>query len=390
MASNITSTIKQKIIIIHRKHPWIRIYFLVLIMLVVFGNISTSIFPVHDNGRNYENFAPGWASHDIFRSFLEPWYRWDTGFYLHIAKEGYCISCPTLAFLPTYPSLIRVIGKLLGGQYLLAALFISWSAAFGACFLLEERFAQKVDQKTAVRGIRNLLFFPTAFFFFAGYTESLFLFLVLFAWRSADRGQWLLAGVVGALATMTKFVGIVLVLPFGLIWLKNWRWNKLTNLFPLLLLPIAYLGWAKFATSIYKISPFEVQTEGWYSHFDWPWVGILGSVKKVFSKPWHDTLSTQLYVLAVVVAIFSIYWWLKRKSYPESIYMAVVIFISLVKITDAGLLGSVSRFVLILFPMYLTFAKLGQKPRFDRIFLTISIFLWMIYSAMFFTWNWVA
>jgi len=396
MASNITSTIKQKIIILHRKHPWIRIYFLVLLVLLVWGNLSVSVLPLVESNSprssdlSYENFAPNWANHDFIRSFLEPWQRWDSNFYLQIAKEGYGISSPTVAFPPLYPSLIRVVGILMGGQYLLAALLISWSAAFGACFLLEERFAQKVDQKTVVRGIRNLLFFPTAFFFFAGYTESLFLFLVLFAWRYADRGQWLLAGVVGALATMTKFVGIVLVLPFGLMWLKNWRKNHILFLFPLLLIPSAYLGWGLIASSIYKISPFDVQTEGWHSHFDWPWVGIWGSIRKVLRQPIYETLSDLLYVLVILLVIFSIFWTLKRKSYPESIYMAVVIFISLVKITDAGLLGSVSRFVLILFPMYLTFAELGQKPKFDRIFLFTSIFLWLIYSAMFFTWNWVA
>jgi Gpi18-like mannosyltransferase len=258
-----------KITRIHRKHPWIRIYLLTLLVLIIWGNISTRIFPLEPYNSQtqsvlaYEIFAPGWASRGIIRSFLEPWQRWDTNFYLHIAKEGYSVSSSLVAFLPLYPSLIRLVAKLLGGQYLLAALLISWSAIFGSCFLLEERFNKMADQKTAVRGIRNLLFFPTAFFFFAGYTESLFLFFVLLAWRYADRGKWLLAGVVGALATITRFIGVVLVVPFGWNLLQNWRKSKTYSFVGVLLVPAAYIGWGFLVERIYHIQPDMALSSGW-------------------------------------------------------------------------------------------------------------------------------
>ena len=396
MASNITSTIKQKIIILHRKHPWIRIYFLVLLVLLVWGNLSVSVLPLVESNSprssdlSYENFAPNWANHDFIRSFLEPWQRWDSNFYLQIAKEGYGISSPTVAFPPLYPSLIRVVGILIGGQYLLAALLISWSAAFGACFLLEERFAQKVDQKTAVRGIRNLLFFPTAFFFFAGYTESLFLFLVLFAWRYADRGQWLLAGVVGALATMTRFVGIVLVIPFGLMFIDNRDNKNRISWFGLLLIPSAYLGWRMFTSVFFKIQPSYALDLGWALHFDWPWVGFLGSLQLIFSQSISETFFAYMDLLAISLIGISIWWWLRRMNFPEVMFMATVWLISLMKISDSGLLGSTSRYILPLFPMYLMLSHFGSKPKFDRIILITSIFLWLICAALFFTWNWVA
>ncbi len=391
-----TNQIANKITLIHRKHPWIRIYLLTLLVLIIWGNISTKIFIFTDNNQqnvsalSYENFAPGWASQGVVRSFLEPWQRWDTNFYLHIAKEGYSVSSTLIAFLPLYPRLIGLVAKLLGGQYLLAALLISWGAVFGSCFLLEERFTQMTDQKTAIRGIRNLLLFPTAFFFFAGYTEALFLFFLLLAWRYVDRGQWLLAGLVGAMATMTRFIGIVLVIPFGLIWLKNWKQNRIANLVPLLLLPIAYFGWGQFAKSIYKMSPFDAQTVGWFSHFDWPWAGVIGNLDRIIHHPSVDSLPAVMDLLAVLVVLFSIFWQLKSKLAPESVFMAIVIIISMTKITDSGLLGSVSRFVIPLFPIYLTLSELGENPKYDLAMQVLSITLWLLYSGLFFTWQWVA
>lgn len=381
---------------IHQQHPWIWVYLVALVAIIAWSTLYTRYIPdagftiILPGGLTYDVVAPGWINQGFIRSIAEPWLRWDTSWYLLIAQEGYSLSGLEVAFPPFYPFLIGIVAKLLGGQYLIAALIISWASLFGVCLLLQERFMQWVDQKTALRGIRSLLFFPTAFFFFAGYTEALFLFLALMAWRYADRGQWLFTGLWGALATMTKFIGGILVLPFGLIWLKNWRENKDISSFPLLLIPISYFGWSQFASLNYLMSPFEAQTKGWNSHFDWPWVGILGSLRKIASRQISETLPDLLYIMVILLVVYSIIWWLKREYYPESLFLATVIFISLMKITNGGLLASVSRFAIILFPMYLTLAGLGENPKYDRVILVVSIFLWLLFSALFFTWNWVA
>jgi hypothetical protein len=95
-------------------------------------------------------------------------------------------------------------------------------------------------------------------------------------------------------------------------------------------------------------------------------------------------------VLAVAIAGLSIFWWLKKKAIPEVIFIFGVTTISLMKIGDSGILISTSRYVLPLFPMYLVLAAFGEKPRFDWMILSISIILCLLYSGLFFTWNWVA
>ena len=59
----------------------------------------------------------------------------------------------------------------------------------------------------------SIAVFPTSFFLLAPYSESLFLFLVLFALWAARRGKWELAGLAGIGASATRNIGVLLVLP---------------------------------------------------------------------------------------------------------------------------------------------------------------------------------
>ena len=64
------------------------------------------------------------------------WQRLDTLYYLEIAVRGYSAGNGTVVFPPFYPLLIRLVGVVLGGQYLLAAIFISSVACVGLLVLV--------------------------------------------------------------------------------------------------------------------------------------------------------------------------------------------------------------------------------------------------------------
>ena len=59
-----------------------------------------------------------------------------------------------------------------------------------------------------------LTLFPSAFFLFAGYTEALFLALAIWCVVVARRGGWWQAGVLGLLASLTRQVGLLLIIPY--------------------------------------------------------------------------------------------------------------------------------------------------------------------------------
>ena len=76
------------------------------------------------------------------------------------------------------------------------------------------------SEEIARRAVLYAAVFPTAFFFLAPYSESLFLLLVLLSFWSARRGRWAMAGATGALAALTRNLG-VLVVPLDLEYLES-------------------------------------------------------------------------------------------------------------------------------------------------------------------------
>lgn len=150
----------------------------------------------------HENLVSAWI--------IEPWFRWDTQWYTAIAREGYVREGAT-AFLPLYPTLIGTLGRALAGEYLLAALIISNMAAVAALALLHLLVTERYGKRIANRTLVYLALFPTSFFLVAAYTESLFLALVLAAFGLAGRERWLLAGMCGFLAILTRWQGAALI-----------------------------------------------------------------------------------------------------------------------------------------------------------------------------------
>src|SRR5262245_52725766 len=55
---------------------------------------------------------------------IEPWQRWDTGWYLKVASQGYAADDGSIIFAPLYPVLSRFVG-LVVGDMLLGGLIVS-------------------------------------------------------------------------------------------------------------------------------------------------------------------------------------------------------------------------------------------------------------------------
>ncbi len=154
---------------------------------------------------------------DVFGS------RWDTGFYLSIAEEGYQfdnVPLPSGAFFPLYPMLIRAASVLIRDP-LSAGILISNMALLAGAILLYRLAADEWDQGTADRAIWYLLIFPASFFGSAIYTESLFLLLGTAALYLARKDRWWAAGLVSVLASLTRFVGIILAPVLVIEWLQQ-------------------------------------------------------------------------------------------------------------------------------------------------------------------------
>ena len=140
--------------------------------------------------------------------------------FLRIAEHGY--GTHATAFFPLYPLLVRVFA--LGtGRSPTAGVIFSVACFAAALVLLYRLVRDEFDAPTAVWTVILLSFAPTSFFFQAVYSESLFLLLTVACFAAARRGRWVLAGLAGGLAALTRSAGVLLLVPLAWMWFEQYR-----------------------------------------------------------------------------------------------------------------------------------------------------------------------
>ena len=157
--------------------------------------------------------------------------RWDAGWYLGIATEGYDWSPEpgvqnSIVFFPGYPMAVRFLGRILLGNefqlYVLAAVLLSVMAFTVAMAYLYRLSRERLDDEQATAVLWMAGAYPFAIFFSAPYTESLYLAAAIAAFYYMERRQLTAAGLWGLLAGLTRPNGAFLSVPLGLMAIGPW------------------------------------------------------------------------------------------------------------------------------------------------------------------------
>jgi hypothetical protein len=316
-------------------------------------------------------------------ALLTSWNHWDAANYTRIAQFGYQTIYDT-AFFPLFPLLIKGIASLFGNNgYIAIGMLLSNLALLGALFVLYQIAADVLGEQVGRRTLLYLCIFPTAFFFFAAYNESLFLFLTASSFLAMRRQKWWLAGILGLFAALTRSVGLLLVIPFLYeLWITR---DSLTTsdqnvshkilslmlrVFPLFLIPLGSLFYCFYCWKLFQ-NPlaFAAVQSHWDRHTTWPWVGIWTTLRELFLiQPFGSFFEVHLLLdLAATISFIAlaILGWRKlRMSY--NIWIMLLLFYMLISpaVAQHDVLVSNQRFVLEMFPAFITLAMLGVKyPR---------------------------
>jgi len=161
--------------------------------------------------------------------------RWDTGWYLGIATDGYHYSPNPLAqqnivFFPAYPISMRIVGRLLGGEspaFVWGGTLISLGAFLGALIYMYRLARDLLNSETCARdAVWLLAAYPFAVFFGAAYSESLFLLGVVGAFYHFRKREFARAALWGLLVGLSRPNGSFLAIPLALLafapWLPWW------------------------------------------------------------------------------------------------------------------------------------------------------------------------
>lgn len=181
--------------------------FLPLIILRTYFHILSLI------GLKLIPFKPSFPYWETVLSKLGPnwlwlWGNFDGAHYIKLAQSGYQEAF-TQAFFPLFPYLIHLL-NFITHNGLISGVIISHLATLGFVYYFIKLGKLDFKPSTLHWSLAFLLLFPTSFFMFSVYTESLFLFLTAFSFYQVRQENFVKAAILASLASATRLIGIFL------------------------------------------------------------------------------------------------------------------------------------------------------------------------------------
>jgi Gpi18-like mannosyltransferase len=333
------------------------------------------------------------AAHPV----LNAWGRWDAGWYMQIAQSGYQFTAgqqSSAAFFPLFPLLIRsvhtVVPSSTDASWIFCGVLVANAALLAALYYLVLLVRLDFDEATASRSVLFLLVFPTTLFFSAMYTESLFLAVTVASFYYARKNRWLLAGALAGAAALTRSPGVLIGPPLLIEYLsqRNYRFRAIrADVLGLAFIPLAlashvlYLYW-RFG-NLFAIRDAQ-SAWGRPAGLTWPWVPFV----QFFSQPFAvydagnslvNMLFATLFLVLSIIALVKLR--LSYGLYAISCYLFV---------TGWGSFGSVPRYILAAFPVFMVLGMAGRSPIFTKFYTPMATGLAALLMVLFACWRWVA
>lgn len=353
------------------------------------------------------NFVPpnqGSAYWNVDSPWLRYLLRYDSGWYLRIAVQGYSyngndsIEQPVV-FYPLYPLVGRFISRLFGIEPYVGLLIVSNLSILIAIPLAFKLIKEDYGNKTALYAIALLSFFPTSLFFSAGYTESLAFLLIICFFLLLKRDRFVFASACAGLAAASRPTGIVLLLPLlWELWRRFSKEPKLLATYTLLCATLATSGlwlytiylWAAFRSPLAFVTAQRAWSQtGEFSQSSYPiqllvCFRFLGSILRAGIHP--ITLDPWFFFLFLLLLVF----FRKRVPIAYSLFAAGVILLPYLTLGGIFKMRSFTRYVMLAFPVFVIIGD-QLKGRFWLLLGIVIIFAVILfsYTTLFAQWYWV-
>ena len=414
------------------------------VIVIAFQALATArLVPVYpDRAREWtERFTgEGYQSDHVYllEPFMNDQVAWDSEYYLSIAVGGYddpksphltpqgiitvdsrnqisrsgssfdqSISV-NYAFFPLYPLMIRILAfplQIFGltpiATATLAGVIVSALGALLGMLALFDIAREILGEEGALRAAFYLIIFPTGFFLIQVYTEGLFVGLAFPCLAMVKRRYWLAAAILGVAATMTRAIGVTLIIPMAIAWIRTGEWmelewkqifhqsitlqlliNGFLTISPLIAFLIWRFSYLGLAFNYIESNYFE---RGFlslgYAFSDWS--GAVRSMWEGANPQFTAYYLTELLglTIGIIACVTTI------KSHPEiGWYSLAVVIIS----WGSGPAQGIQRYVLGAPAVFIALARWGRNPVFDRAWTILSILLMGLLAMLFAFDMWVA
>jgi hypothetical protein len=272
-----------------------------------------------------------------------------------------------------------------------AATLVSNISFLAALIVLYALTAREYSVEVGRRAVVLIACFPVSFFFFAPYSESLFLLLSLLAFWFARERRWGLLALAGFGAALTRGIGVLLS-PTLLV--DGWRLPPgrdrkaaLAAAAAPLLAPLAY-GTFWLIRSGDAFAPWRAQ-ESWHRTFELPAITIGRAVRLAIEGIGDPRgIYWTVDLLLTIALLLPLVWTWRRLRSNAQLYVGLTALLVLSYPLPARPLLSAPRFFLVCFPLFWAMA-LALRGKVFVVSVVSFALGWIALSAAFMNWGFV-
>jgi hypothetical protein len=375
-------------------------------MVFVAGYLAVVMFGYAPNAQPF---------HDFDNELLNLPLKWDAGWYLQIATDGYryldqggADIQQNIVFFPAYPLIVRGVAQLCGNgraAYVIGATLVSVALFLVALAYLFRLARETLTDEQAAVALWLLAAYPFALFYGAVYTESLYLAGVLGAFYHFRQGQFARAASWGWIVGLTRPNGFLVCVPLAIMAIERWRpWhpavapapsntsNRLTRA-SIAAVAMPAVGVLTYSVFVYGLtgSPLAwlAGHAAWGRHYEglpglthlvadrYGFIAQAGLLKYASERP-YDALNGCAAAFVILAA-----WPVARRF---GFAYAAFILIGMLPPLAAGGLLSAGRFSAVMFPVFLWLAAAIPERHRPGWIVTFAAFQ-AFNAALFYTWR---
>lgn len=358
---------------------------LIFLIFICVGQLNVITIP--DQPTNIREAFVKFDNVSIARKLRETMWRADVAHYMDLARDGYLHQPFDLqndrsikfAFFPLHPLLLWLISHVTK-DVMLAGAALSNLYFFIALVLLHKlTLAFGYDLQAARRTIFYLAAFPVSYFFSVPLTEPLFLMLTVASFYAARREHWWTAGILGAFASATRVSGVLLLPALLILSWQQYRSLKIKKVIGLALAPVGlwvymfYSWWLSGNAWAFKDA---VAAWGRKPAFFLSALFRYLIHPHTVMEPWNFNL---LNAASALLAFACIYLLLRRREWALATYASLGLLLAL----SSGILQSLDRYTMVLFPIFMGLAIATKSERTDQTIRFVFVILLGIMTALF-------
>ena len=359
------------------------------VLLLGFVFLAASFFPLQ------KLFLGGGIENYLKNPYFWSWINFDGEHYLSLALQGYLPL--TYFYFPFYPMVVKFVSLFVGSGFkdiAVSGLFVSNISFLLALVGLWKLIGLDYKKDIAKATILFIVLFPTSFYFGSFYTESLFLALAVWSFYFARKGNWILAGTLGAVLTATRITGLALLPAIAYEVIRAKRENPKLNLFlPIISILLIPAGLGIYMLYLNKSTGNPLEFFSSIAIFGQQRSTNLVLLPQVFYRYFFKVIpnltfsyfpvvfTTFLEIVTALIFLVLSVWAFFRLRLSYALYLAAGYLIPPL----SGSFSSFPRYVAVLFPAFILMALWSKKlPKVVKTVIFLLLFATLALASMLF------